>query len=215
MVVSLQSTKFDAILFERNFDETILQLHKLGYSGVEFGIRDPDKIDVKKLKTVCETNKINIVALGTGQAYIDEGLSFVSPDIEIRKEAVERIKKHIGLAVKLKAKVIIGLIRGKMPLANRRVAMRWIKSAFSESFRSILSGDLKTLQTYYDVKLSGQAEEWSMQLKPINKNMSRAIEKMLFNGTLQHLIRVTTWQRNGDYSVMTFISKQNADASNE
>lgn len=87
--------------------------------------------------------------------------------------------------------------------------------AFSESFRSTLSGDLETLQIFYDVKLTGQADDWTMQLRPINKSISKAIKKIQFNGKHEQLNRVTTWQRSGDYSVMTFNIDDNVNADLE
>lgn len=87
--------------------------------------------------------------------------------------------------------------------------------AFTESFRSTLSGDLKTLREYYDVKLTGQLDQWKLQLKPINKIISRTIETIQFVGQQKHFTQVITNHRNGDYSVMDFFPDKNPDIDNE
>ncbi len=87
--------------------------------------------------------------------------------------------------------------------------------AFTESFRSTLSGDRETLEKYYDVKLTGQFNQWELQLKPINKDMSKSIETILFTGHQNQIHQITTSYRNGDKSVMSFFSMEKPDVGNE
>lgn len=87
--------------------------------------------------------------------------------------------------------------------------------AFAESFRSTLAGDLESLGLYYNVRLSGQLEEWVMQLIPANRKISRAIKEIIINGTQHQLSSVITRQHNGDYSVMTFIQLGPVSTANE
>jgi hypothetical protein len=54
-------------------------------------------------------------AVGTGQAWGEEQLSFTSDDPDVRRTAIERIKSHIPLAAQFNAVVILGLIRGISP----------------------------------------------------------------------------------------------------
>jgi len=56
-----------------------------------------------------------VPAIGTGQAWGEEGLSFTSDDEAVRRAAIERIASHVPLADRLGAVVIIGLIRGITP----------------------------------------------------------------------------------------------------
>ena len=54
-----------------------------------------------------------VSAIGTGQAYLADGLSFTDPDHNIRAKAIELIKNHMTFAAEIGcAQIIIGLIRG-------------------------------------------------------------------------------------------------------
>jgi len=85
----------------------------LGYNGVELNIRDPLDIDSDILIKNLRSNRLEVVALGTGQAYVQEGLSFADANADVRNQVVKRIKAHIQLAQILNAQVVIGGIRGK------------------------------------------------------------------------------------------------------
>ena len=72
-------------------------------------------------------------AVGTGQAYGEEGLSFSSPNDEIRRKAIERIKNHIRFASSFGAQVIIGLIRGEIEEGvDRKIVEEWALEATRE-----------------------------------------------------------------------------------
>jgi len=106
---------------------------KLGFQGVELAIRDPAIVDGEKIKKLVESFGLEVPAVGTGQAYGEEGLSFSSPEDEIRKKAIERVKNHIRFASSFGAQVIIGLIRGKIEEGvNREIAEEWTLEAMKE-----------------------------------------------------------------------------------
>ena len=74
-----------------------------------------------------------VPAIGTGQAWGEEGLSFTDPDEAIRRQAIERIKSHLPLAARFGAVVIIGLIRGIVkPGVEPDQAMDWLVEALRE-----------------------------------------------------------------------------------
>ena len=72
-------------------------------------------MDADKLEKVLENHNLKVPAIGTGQAWGEERLSFTNPDVDIRNAAVDRIKRQIELAQRFNALVIIGLIRGVTP----------------------------------------------------------------------------------------------------
>jgi sugar phosphate isomerase/epimerase len=113
IVLSTQPASFSALAYQGNLKRNIANIAHLGYDGVELAVRDPVLLDVQSLESALIESDLPVPAIGTGQAYGEEGLSLTSRDEAIRSSAIERIKSHVPLAAQLGAIVIIGLIRGK------------------------------------------------------------------------------------------------------
>lgn len=133
IVISTQPTSFSALLYEEALEENIVKIKKLGYDGIELAVRDPKLLDIDSLISVLKKNRLTVPAIGTGQLFGEEGLSFTNPDPAIRKETIMRIKSHICLADKLNAIVIVGLVRGKkdIGISNEQLD-QWLIEAFRE-----------------------------------------------------------------------------------
>ncbi len=86
----------------------------MGYDGVELAIRKPEAVKIDGVKKLMDRHKLAVLSIGTGQIYGEEGLSFSGPDKNIREKAVERVKGIIDIANHFNARIIIGLIRGKI-----------------------------------------------------------------------------------------------------
>jgi sugar phosphate isomerase/epimerase len=100
---------------------------------VELAVRDPDQLDFDFLASILKEHNLPVPAIGTGQAYVEEHLSFTDPKKEIRDRAVQRIKSHALVAKQLQALVIIGLIRGKIdPSLSRESAEAYLVEALQE-----------------------------------------------------------------------------------
>ena len=120
IVVSTTGAKFAPLAFRQDLPGSIKKVAKLGYQGVELAVRDPDIVDREQIKKLVESFHLDVPAVGTGQAYGEEGLSFSSPNDEIREKAIERVKNHIRFASSFGAQVIIGLVRGKVEEGTTR-----------------------------------------------------------------------------------------------
>jgi sugar phosphate isomerase/epimerase len=112
IVVSTQPTKFSALAFKEDFEKSIEKVADLGFDGVELAVRNPKDLKIYNIISIIKENNLEVPAIGTGQAYGEEGLSFSDPDEVIRKMAVKRINNQIIFASHFNAQVIIGLIRG-------------------------------------------------------------------------------------------------------
>jgi len=112
IVLSTQPASFSALAYKGEIGENFSKIKSLGYDGCELAVRNPDLLDPDYISSLISSNSLPVPALGTGQAYGEEGLSFTHKDESIRTMAKERIKAHIKLAEKLDALVIIGLVRG-------------------------------------------------------------------------------------------------------
>ncbi|MFB3904630.1 MAG: 5-keto-L-gluconate epimerase [Acidobacteriota bacterium] len=137
LVVSTQPASFSALAFKERLPESLSAIKRLGYDGVELAIRDPQLIDVDELeRLLAQCGGLPVSALGTGQAYGEEGLSLVHHDPKVRSRAVARIKAHMRLAARLKAVVIIGLIRGRREESvSFDQAETWLQQGIEECAR--------------------------------------------------------------------------------
>ncbi|OGN92194.1 MAG: hypothetical protein A2Y88_05675 [Chloroflexi bacterium RBG_13_48_10] len=133
IVLSTHQAQFEAVAFKGDFDTNISKIAKWGYSGVELAIRDPRLVDVELLGKSLEAHGLKVPAIGTGQAWGEEHLSFTDPDVQVRNAAISRIKDHIQLARRLNAMVIIGLIRGITPPGqSKQQSMQYLRDSLME-----------------------------------------------------------------------------------
>ena len=133
IVLSTQPAQFQAATFKGDLEENLSQIASLGYDGVELAIRDSKLVDLKTLESLVRKYNLHVPAIGTGQAWGEEGLSFTDPDPAIRRNAIERIKSHIPVASRFGALLIIGLIRGIIrPGVDASQAMDWLVAALRE-----------------------------------------------------------------------------------
>jgi sugar phosphate isomerase/epimerase len=133
IVLSTQAAQFAAATFKGDLDSNLSKIAGLGYQGVELAIRDPKLVDLDALSRLVDSHNLAVSAIGTGQAWGEEGLSFTDPDAAIRRRAVERIKSHVPLAARFGALIIIGLIRGMVkPGVEPSQSMDWLAGAITE-----------------------------------------------------------------------------------
>jgi sugar phosphate isomerase/epimerase len=133
IVLSTQAAQFQAATFKGDLETNLAQIASLGYKGVELAIRDPKLIDLDQLDGLVRKYNLIVPAIGTGQAWGEEGLSFTDPDAQVRRSAIERIKSHVPLAAHFGATIIIGLIRGIVkPGVDSAQAMDWLIEALQE-----------------------------------------------------------------------------------
>ncbi len=165
IVLSAQPASFQAATFKGNLEENLQLISSLGYDGVELAIRDPRLVDMDALEQMVHNGNLFVPAIGTGQTWGEEGLSFTDPDPSIRQLAIERIQSHLPTAQRFRAVLIIGLIRGIVkPGVEPALAMDWLVEALQACCRE--AGK-------FGVKLA---------LEPINR-----YETTLINSTSQGL----------------------------
>jgi sugar phosphate isomerase/epimerase len=133
IVLSTQSSQFQAATFKGNLETNLARIASFGYNGVELAIRDPKLVDLDSLEKLVRKHNLSVPAIGTGQAWGEEGLSFTDPDETIRRAAIDRLKSHVPAASRFGAIIIIGLIRGIVkPGVEQGQAMSWLIAALRE-----------------------------------------------------------------------------------
>jgi sugar phosphate isomerase/epimerase len=133
IVLSTQAAQFQAVAFKGDLPANLNKIADWGYDGVELAIRDPKLVDGDELIRVVSACGLEVPAIGTGQAWGEEGLSFTDPDPTVRAAAIERAQAHIPFAAKTGAEIIIGLLRGiTRKGTSQEQAMEWLVSALRE-----------------------------------------------------------------------------------
>jgi sugar phosphate isomerase/epimerase len=133
IVLSTQPARFAAVAFKGNLEENLAKIAGWGYDGVELAIRDPRVIDAEALASLVAAHGLAVPAIGTGQAWGEERLSYSDPDPAVRRAAIERTVAHIAVAQRLDALIIIGLLRGQVqPGVSHAQAMDWTAAALAE-----------------------------------------------------------------------------------
>jgi len=133
IVLSTQAARFEAVALEGDFEVNVARIAAWGYDGVELAIRDPRMVDGDELLRVVSAHGLAVPAIGTGQAWGAEGLSFTDPDPAVRAAAIERTISHIPFAARTGAVIIIGLLRGIVkPGVDHNQAMDWLVGALRD-----------------------------------------------------------------------------------
>jgi sugar phosphate isomerase/epimerase len=147
ITISAPGSKFAPIVLRGDYAEQMRVASHVGFKAIELHLPDPNKINQDVIFYTLEHTGLRVSTIGTGQAYVDERLSFSNPSVEIRDKAVQRIKDQIDFAKKLEAKVIIGTIKGVMPenLEERLRARNWAIDALREC--SLYAEDKGTILT--------------------------------------------------------------------
>jgi len=133
VVLSTQAARFQAVAFKGDFQANVAKIANWGYDGVELAIRDPKLVDADELIRIVSEHGLEIPAIGTGQAWGEEGLSFTDPYPAVRAAAIERTVSHIPFAARTGAVIIIGLLRGIVkPGVDHAQAMDWLVEALQQ-----------------------------------------------------------------------------------
>jgi sugar phosphate isomerase/epimerase len=133
IVLSTHAAQFQAVAFKGDFEENVAKIAGWGYDGVEVAIRNPALVDGDELIRVATAHGLEVPAIGTGQAWGEEGLSYTDLDQAVRAAAIERTEAHIPFAQQTGAVIIIGLLRGIVkPGVSQEQAMDWVVKALRE-----------------------------------------------------------------------------------
>jgi len=73
---------------------------------------------------------------------------------------------------------------------------------FIDAFRATLMGDIEMLRQLFTVTLEGDAQQWTMWLRPHDAAMSRLVTEILLRGREDRLQNIETRESDGDYSLM-------------
>ncbi len=75
-------------------------------------------------------------------------------------------------------------------------------AVFIDSIRGTLAGDRKALERSFRLQLDGTAEQWTLQLVPLDKKMLAVVERIRMTGVRDAVRSVEVNQADGDSSLM-------------
>jgi outer membrane lipoprotein-sorting protein len=75
-------------------------------------------------------------------------------------------------------------------------------AAFIDSIRGTLAGDRKALEQHYRLSLDGTAEQWTLQLLPLDEKMQSVIKRIRIAGVRDAVRSIEMTQADGDSSLM-------------
>ncbi len=155
LVISIEETGFSAVAMRGTWQDAVHAAAALGYDGVELAVRDPARLDAQAVLRAVRDAGLEVPAIGTGQAYLADGLSLSHPDEGIRARASERVEAHIRLAAQFGSAVIVGLLRGRIggdrAATDRRLAdsLRRLLPVAEHAQVSILFEPINRYETDY------------------------------------------------------------------
>ncbi len=106
-------TVFAPLLYAGDLARGMRRAAELGYHGVELNLRDTAAVDLDGIVALSRDYGLQIVSLGTGQAYLADGLSVAAPDPALRARLVQRLQGHVDFAARAGAQVVLGGVRGR------------------------------------------------------------------------------------------------------
>ncbi|MBU0495837.1 MAG: sugar phosphate isomerase/epimerase [Chloroflexi bacterium] len=144
IVLSTQPAQFNAVAFKGDLEANARKIAGWGYDGVELAIRDPRLVDGPALLDLLARHGLAAPAIGTGQAWGEEGLSYTDPDPAVRQAAIQRTIDHVPLAAQAHALIIIGLLRGIVkPGVSHQQAMTWLVDALQRACAAAHAGGVR------------------------------------------------------------------------
>jgi 5-keto-L-gluconate epimerase len=112
MIVPLQDRTPFSPHAPADWGRSLTQVRAAGYDGVELAITDPAVVDPDTIMEALTPGGLRLLSITTGQAAGLEGLSLTSPDVQIQRRTIDRIKAHMDFARDFGAVVIVGSLRG-------------------------------------------------------------------------------------------------------
>jgi hypothetical protein len=76
-------------------------------------------------------------------------------------------------------------------------------AAFVASIRGTLAGDRAALEQHFALSLSGDEQDWTLQLEPRTEEIGKLLSQMRISGSGSELHRIAIEQTDGDSSLMT------------
>jgi len=127
-------------------DVSIPKAAKIGFDAVELFTASADAVDPEQLQQLCDANRIEIAAVGTGAGKVLSGWTLTSPDRHVRQRAVAFIGEMVAFGARFGAPAIIGSMQGNVePGIERPQAVAWLAEGLNELGRRAQDHGVKVI----------------------------------------------------------------------
>lgn len=75
-------------------------------------------------------------------------------------------------------------------------------AAFAASLRGVLGGDVELLRRHYLLTLTGEEQQWQLQMTPVEAEISRYVERISVTGHAGQIEQIEVREHSGDRSVL-------------
>jgi 5-keto-L-gluconate epimerase len=100
------------LVLRGDFRGAIQLAAQIGYDAVELHVPNPAEVDVHAIRSACNAYGVVVSSIGTGLAWVRDGLALTSPDEQVRQRALARLQDFVRLGKELDSVVIVGLMKG-------------------------------------------------------------------------------------------------------
>jgi sugar phosphate isomerase/epimerase len=108
------------LVLRGDYTDSIRKAAQIGYDAVELHVADPAEVDVDAVRAACDASGVGLSSIGTGLAWVRDGLSLTSRDEEVRRRAIARLQHFIHLGAEFGSVVIVGLMKGLVKESSDR-----------------------------------------------------------------------------------------------
>jgi sugar phosphate isomerase/epimerase len=121
-------------LLSGTFEERLEKAKRFGYDGVELMVARPEELDGRELCAQLRSHGLEVAAVASGPAFMQDRLTLLSGSIEASREAAARLKGMIELAGALEAPLVtIGSFRGRLEWAGGAAALPALRDTLLEA----------------------------------------------------------------------------------
>ena len=110
------------LVLRGDYTDSIRTAAQIGYDAVELHVADPAEVDAGEFRAALEATGLGLSSIGTGLAFVRDGLSLTSRDADVRQRAIARLQNFVALGREFGSVVIVGLIKGLVRESQDRVA---------------------------------------------------------------------------------------------
>lgn len=108
------------LVLRGDYTDCIRKAAQIGYDAVELHVADPTEVNVGEVRAALGATGLGMSSIGTGLAWVRDGLSLTSRDEDVRSEAIARLQEFIRLGAAFGSVVIVGLMKGLVKDSNGR-----------------------------------------------------------------------------------------------